>query len=367
MYKFFVTTFFDANTTIHQVVRLFGISFDFNINGSANLKFSIQNNDDQVTDENFKPYNLIHLHKEFESGYEKIGIFYIENTVEGKDYTEFQCQSLFNFFHHRVCEPVFSTAPGVPENAGTLCRDLLDYTNGQNLTPVTSGINDCSTNVEVEYKRRTVLDCWQDIINSTTDEVWVDENLKLNIGELGEDKRDTLIFKWNWAQSYASNINEFSIDTFNKDMATKVYGVSEGLTEKVAGGLLPGFPLLETVQNFDSAKSDATLQQYTDRYYDGHRKVIAVPKINPTNERKFWEDYWVGDTCTVKIKLPKKDIEVYHRIVSINVTLDDQLMETVTIDTVDVDLARSNRRKDIIDVMVSQEKRLYWLSIKDSV
>lgn len=368
MYKIFITTFFDPNNIIHQVTRFFNFSFSMSISGSSQLNFSIQNKDTQITEENFRPYNLVHVYKELDTGSEKIGVFYIENTVEGRDYTEYQCPGIFDFFYHRVCQASF-TSP--PNNIGQLCQNLLLYTNGEGYTPVVNGANTCTTTADVEYKRRTILDCWQDLISITEnqEDIWVDANLQLQTGQRGNDLTSTLYFKWNWQELYGANINEFSIETLNKDMANKVYGLSNTLPEYSYADPAPdpNLPLLESVQNFENATNATTLQRYTERYLNGHNKIIAIPKINPTNERKFLKDYNIGDTCTVRIVLPQKTIEVLHRIISINVSLDDQNTETVTIDTVDIDLSKSNRRKDIIDVMVSQEKRIYWLSIKDSV
>lgn len=150
---------------------------------------------------------------------------------------------------------------------------------------------------------------------------------------LGSDKPSVQL-------SFPHNVNSMTIPRSSSTLANKIIGIGSGIGDERIQSIQEDIPsqlnyrVVEKKSTFNSVVQQTTLDQNTLGVLEDYKGVLVLPKLTLNRNAINISEVFVGDsiTCFAEGSTYNDDFNGLFRIYGINVTVDDKLSETITVD-----------------------------------
>lgn len=265
----------------------------------GDAQFTVRLDREKMTDENLELYNRIEI---YDDGVLKfLGV--ITRRVISIDTAEIRCREIGYIFKKRLLGENYAVSGDID----AVVADLIDDVNADEDTGITLGdVTGATGNVNTTFNQANAFDILKQICKATGNqfEFAPDRTLRV-VPSVGEDKSETVVFKYHVGQVSASNILSFEIEDDGDDIVTKVYGKSGGNSSaQENSGLKTKYGLLETYKDFRVVNTSGVLDEFTAAEI---RDRIYSPDLdlNP----KIEDNFEVGDIVRIVLKNSLVDLD----------------------------------------------------------
>lgn len=282
-----------------------------------------------------KPYTVDFV--VVKKGIKKFGVHLYDRQysldVDGKQ-VNVKADGFINLFKDRFATKIYG-----PQSMTAIAWDLIDSTQSIGVDDdfgVTLGPDQYTTaDRERTYDDKNIKDAiiqQTDIIGSEYDFQFTWDKKFNTYEHLGSDRPDIIL---TYPEIITSlGVPDSAIGTFNKIRALgsgmgeeKLVSIAEDPTSKTE------FKTREKPVLYNDISVQETLDEHAARDLSQAKDVIQIPSITLPGTALDLNDVWLGDRIRVVIKdTPSLPVDGMYRIEKISVTLDDNDVETITLD-----------------------------------
>ena len=350
-YQIIVSNF--KNEFIDSLDGVYDISFSTKIQSDGKFSFKIDWADKQNTTETIKMFNLIVIERynSKKNIWQNIYAGFIEDIDLKENFIEVRGDGLLKFFKHRYSR---STDTIIGEKAENVIDDLLNYSIGLgDSPPFEMGIKDADILVDFNLTRQRLNETFMNVAAAAGKDIWIDENLKVNIGNRGENKSELEGITFDYYLPETINTNGINASYSSLDFANRIIGRSNSI-ESIQEIAHQDFPMIEKVQSFSGIASVETLDMRTIEFLKDLSSVVPSISVQPINADIMLDEYTVGDYVSVYCRFKGRIIEAEMRIVEIKNKIDDN-----GADNLSISLSQSrNVKTTLIDVISRMESKV---------
>lgn len=336
---------YDKNGTLESVLLPVDFeikSFSKIINSAGKALFSVPKSSEKAVKSTFQKYKRIKIfrYSEAQSKYIVKWSGYIEQVNEVLDRFDIGCVGLLDIFNKRLT----SASQAIIGDAGGQALALLSQTNLVDDTHINVGIDDYATAISIVADKKPILSVWNDLARSANGEFEItDDTDTLNFFlALGTDKSSTVQLVFDENQPERNNLSFAKIQETGKQIYNKIIGIG-----KTSGGTaitstksdvlsIAKYGLLEKVESFNDAETQAQLDLLTQNFLDQFSDEIDNPEIrvlkkqtkvdilgNTVSFGLDLDDIDLGDIIALRFKTSYNNVIQNRRIVSFTVSVDN--------------------------------------------
>lgn len=311
------------NTAFSKVLNPYDLSFKLTLGKKNTANFVLPISHPRAENATFKKHNRVVIYRvnpkdqtdvrPVWSGYIEAMRMVDENTLE------VGCKGMLDLLDKRAVTRSFTNWQG-----GAAVFELLNNeVNSADDTGIQQGDTDVTTIFSHDFAGMKAYKAMGKIAEATGAEIDVDPDFKLHFKtQIGEDKTDTVIFRYLKNLQIANSIDKFTLLQESKELFNKVicYGKDQLISSIQEDTVsINEYGLLEKVRHFTQIEDQATLDQTAEELLAFHEPVKEIPTITPKKEKIDFFDYGIGDRVRVIIKQGILDFDQTHRILEISV------------------------------------------------
>ena len=316
-------------------------NFKKTINKPGSALFSVSKASNKAVKATFQKYKRIKIFRYSDDLSQFVVKWsgFIEQVDEVEERFDIGCIGLLGLFDKRLT----TSAQAIAGNGGTKALDLLDQTNTSDDTGIVRGTSDYTESVDLKADYKPILDVWESIAKAEEGEFEItDDTDTLNFKKaLGADKTSTIQLKYNEDNPEFNNLSFAKIRETGKKIYNRVIGIGKtsggtpitSTKEDLASQATYG--LLETVESFNDAETQAQLDDLTQGFLDQFKDEIDNPEIRVLEKQTKTnilgnsitvgldlDDIDIGDIIAFQHKTSYNTVNANRRIVEIAVAVD---------------------------------------------
>lgn len=350
--------------------------FSRRINSYGQAKFTIPRFSTNATNDKLKKYRRVSIFRRKNTSatsFECVWFGYIEShNKAGETELQVNCMEMLKFFKKRfTADSEQFTGQGSTEAFGL----LSDTNTNDGATGVSQGTGGVTTTKNLQMAGADILRAWEFLAEAHNAEFEIDCTGKFNfVSSIGTDKSSTVLLVFRRDETPGSNIRDYEDGEDGEDMVNKLIGKSSaggGLTStqqdstsQTNHGVLIGKKVFNEAQDQSTLDqmTSSTLTQIANPLADTKLlPLIGVRRYNPiTNQREVstldYSSFGLGDLVSVRIITENQNIDTTRRIAEIEVSVNDEDEEDISITTtkagvfitaayLDFDLVKELKRK----------------------
>lgn len=257
------------------------------------------------------------------------------------------CTHVFGLFEKRLT----GSNDNLTGNVGVRIHDYLDATNTSDDTGIAIGINDIVTTATLQFKHQTIFKAWSDLARAGDVEFEIDSSDNLNVvAALGEDKSNSVVFKYNERQPNTTNMIGFDLLSEGKDMTNYVIGQAGGSTSTQQDATSQdAYGLLQEVETFNvNSGSAGSLAALASRHLTDNKNSKELPSIEVDTSKVSAYAVNPGDRIRVKVvKGQLVNLDITYVVNEVNIDFVNDKEKKVRL--VVADVGTHNRNPNFAD------------------
>jgi hypothetical protein len=301
---------YDKTSVITTLTDVDGLSVDLELMRGGKGSFAVGINDKNVTMDNFKKYNRVHVY----DGTQKVFTGYISSWRFDSSSPE---RITVNLQH--ILEALNKRHTGVAEtrsgNYGdSILSIITTYGTGLGLGV---GTNTTTATGSLEFERENVLSAIQKLAEAGDIEFYVDENDLVQVRDRAGATLTGTKLRFEENQNNVNNIVSFDFLSDGTPIANRVIGISDALVQ-VANAATQQ-PLLEKVEHFSEAKTNGELLNLAENRLASIEESREIPKLTLDTSKISPYAISVGDTVGVFIQKGQLlSVDKQYRVMSVS-------------------------------------------------